>query len=45
MMIQKKDFEAGLLKYAPFREQNALKFAEELKKIPIPMYLVKVISL
>lgn len=32
MMIQKKDFEAGLLKYAPFREQNALKFAEELKK-------------
>ncbi len=31
MMVQKKEFEAGLLKYAPFREQNALKFAEELK--------------
>ena len=33
MMVQKKEFEAGLLKYAPFREQNALKFAEELKNI------------
>jgi predicted PurR-regulated permease PerM len=31
MMVQRKEFEAGLLKYAPFREQNALKFAEELK--------------
>ena len=33
MMVQKKEFEAGLLKYSPFREQNALKFAEELKNI------------
>ena len=32
MMVQKKEFEAGMLKYAPFREQNALKFAEELRK-------------
>ncbi|MFA6946072.1 MAG: AI-2E family transporter [Pedobacter sp.] len=32
MMVQKKEFESGMLKYAPFREQNALKFAEELKK-------------
>lgn len=31
MMVQKDEFEAGLLKYAPFREQNALKFAVELK--------------
>jgi predicted PurR-regulated permease PerM len=31
MMVQKDEFEAGLLKYAPFREQNALKFAKELK--------------
>jgi predicted PurR-regulated permease PerM len=31
MFVQKKEFEAGLLKYAPFREQNALKFAHELK--------------
>jgi len=31
MFVQKKEFEAGLLKYAPFREQNALKFAKELK--------------
>jgi predicted PurR-regulated permease PerM len=31
MLVQKKEFEAGLLKYAPFREQNALKFAKELK--------------
>jgi predicted PurR-regulated permease PerM len=31
MLVQKKEFEAGLLKYAPFREQNALKFAEELR--------------
>lgn len=31
MMVQKDEFEAGLLKYAPFREQNALKFAQELK--------------
>ncbi len=32
MLVQKEEFEAGLLKYAPFREQNALKFADELKK-------------
>lgn len=32
MLVQKEKFEAGLLKYAPFREQNALKFADELKK-------------
>lgn len=31
MFVQKDEFEAGLLKYAPFREQNALKFAKELK--------------
>lgn len=31
MLVQRKDFERGLLKYAPFREQNALKFAHELK--------------
>jgi predicted PurR-regulated permease PerM len=31
MFVQQKEFEAGLLKYAPFREQNALKFANELK--------------
>ena len=31
MLVQKEEFEAGLLKYAPFREQNALKFATELK--------------
>lgn len=31
MFVQKEEFEAGLLKYAPFREQNALKFATELK--------------
>lgn len=31
MLVQKREFENGLLKYAPFREQNALKFAKELK--------------
>lgn len=31
MLVQREQFEAGLLKYAPFREQNALKFAKELK--------------
>lgn len=31
MFVQKEEFERGLLKYAPFREQNALKFARELK--------------
>lgn len=33
MLVQREDFEAGLLRYAPFREQNALKFATELKNI------------
>ncbi len=33
MFTQHEEFEAGLLKYAPFREQNALKFATELKNI------------
>ncbi len=31
MFTQNREFEAGLIKYAPFREQHALKFAEELK--------------
>lgn len=31
MFTQIKHFEAGLLKYAPFREQYALKFAQELR--------------
>ena len=31
MFTQNKEFEAGLIKYAPFREQHALKFADELK--------------
>lgn len=31
MFVQIKQFEAGLLKYAPFREQYALKFAKELR--------------
>ncbi|MDB5153601.1 MAG: family transporter [Mucilaginibacter sp.] len=31
MLVQMKDFEAGLLKYAPFREQHALKFATALR--------------
>ncbi len=31
MLVQMKDFEAGLLKYAPFREQHALKFAITLR--------------
>jgi len=29
--VQMKEFEAGLLKYAPFREQHALKFAHALR--------------
>jgi len=33
MLVQMEEFEAGLLRYAPFREQNALKFATELKNI------------
>ena len=31
MFVQRESFENGLLKYAPFREQNALKFATELR--------------
>src|SRR5690606_27897312 len=31
MLVQKSEFERGLLKYAPFREQYALRFAEELR--------------
>jgi len=31
MFVQIREFEAGLLKYAPFREQHALKFAVALK--------------
>lgn len=31
MLVQMKEFEAGLLKYAPFREQHALKFAVTLR--------------
>jgi len=31
MFTQIKQFEAGLIKYAPFREVHALKFAEELR--------------
>jgi predicted PurR-regulated permease PerM len=31
MFVQINQFEAGLLKYAPFREQYALKFAEALR--------------
>lgn len=33
MFTEQDKFENGLLKYAPFREQNALKFAVELKNI------------
>jgi len=31
MFVQMREFELGLLKYAPFREQHALKFATELR--------------
>ncbi|GAA4335964.1 AI-2E family transporter [Mucilaginibacter gynuensis] len=31
MFVQMRQFEAGLLRYAPFREQHALKFAVELR--------------
>lgn len=31
MLVQINDFESGLLKYAPFREQHALKFAVALQ--------------
>ncbi|MGB4773725.1 MAG: AI-2E family transporter [Daejeonella sp.] len=33
MFVQMEKFERGLLKYSPFSEQNALKFATELKHI------------
>jgi predicted PurR-regulated permease PerM len=31
MLVQMRDFETGMLKYAPFREQHALKFAVALR--------------
>lgn len=31
MLKERKTFEATLLKYAPFRQQNALRFAEEMR--------------
>lgn len=31
MFVQFREFEAGLLRYAPFREQHALKFAKALR--------------
>ncbi|TSD64553.1 AI-2E family transporter [Inquilinus sp. KBS0705] len=31
MFVQMREFEMGMLKYAPFREQHALKFATELR--------------
>jgi predicted PurR-regulated permease PerM len=31
MLIERKQFEASLVKYAPFREQNALRFGNEMK--------------
>jgi len=31
MFVQREQFEQGLMKYSPFREQNALRFATELK--------------
>src|SRR5690606_36428261 len=33
MFLRHEQFEKGLLRYSPFRKQNALKFAEELKNI------------
>jgi predicted PurR-regulated permease PerM len=33
MFIQREEFEKEVIKYAPFREQNALKFATELRNI------------
>ncbi len=33
MFVKREDFEKGLLRYSPFRQQNALKFATELKNI------------
>jgi predicted PurR-regulated permease PerM len=31
MLVEHERFEGAMLKYAPFREQNALRFAEEMK--------------
>lgn len=31
MLIERKQFEFSLVKYAPFREQNALRFGDEMK--------------
>lgn len=31
MLVQNRDFEAGMLKYAPFSEQHTLRFAEALR--------------
>ncbi|MFD2143959.1 AI-2E family transporter [Mucilaginibacter antarcticus] len=31
MFVQNREFEAGLMRYAPFREQYAIKFAEALR--------------
>ncbi len=31
MLVEHERFEAAMLKYAPFREQNALRFAEEMR--------------
>lgn len=31
MFVQNQEFEAGLMRYAPFREQHTLRFAEALK--------------
>ena len=31
MLIERKSFEASLIKYAPFREQNALRFGDEMR--------------
>lgn len=33
MFVQREEFESALLRYAPFREQNSLKFASELRNI------------
>jgi len=31
MLIERKSFESSLIKYAPFREQNALRFGDEMR--------------
>ena len=33
MFVQREEFENALLRYAPFREQNSLRFASELRNI------------